>query len=338
MNVIFNKKNNTTEIDIIGDIGQSWFSEGHTLASVKAQVDRVETPNIIVNIDSLGGDVSDGFAIHDLLKTHKAHVTARMIGWTASAGTVVAMGADEVEISENSFFLAHNTWTGVVGNAKQLRSMASELDKFDDKLVRIYENKTGLDGSDIRSIMEQEEWLSAETAKEKGFVDRIIQPVKAAASINNKRFVDAGLPKAPENLTNKINKMNQEETKVEATDVSKIEGLLNKFTDAIKNVVENYSNKPEEVKILDHSEVSELLETLKNDLSTATDRQSEIDSLQAEVETLKTELASNKAGEVEIVNATEPTIEAVDPKAEEPQTEWDKTATLVRNRGWVGLV
>lgn len=335
MNIVFNKKNNVTEVDIIGDIGQGWFSEGHTLKSVKAEFDKIDTPEVVLNIDSLGGDVSDGFAIHDLIKSHKANVTAKIIGWTASAGTIVAMGADKVEISENSFFLIHNTWTGVVGNAKQLREMASELDKFDNKLVRIYENKTGLEGGEIREIMEKEEWLSAETAQEKGFVDVVIQPVKAAASVSNKELIKAGLPQVPENLTKTINKMSTEETTVEATEVSKLEGLLNKFTDAIKNVVESYSSKPEEVKILDHAEVSPLLDTLKKDLETATNRQSEIDVLNAKIEELETKLASNAAGEVEVINSVEPEIETSEKKEE---SNWDMVANLVKNRGWVGKV
>lgn len=334
--LVFNKKNNVTEVDIIGNIGQGWFSEGHTLKSVKAEFDKVDTPEIIINIDSLGGDINDGFAIHDLIKSHPSKVKAKIIGWTASAGTIVAMGADEVEITENSFFLIHNAWTGVVGNAKKLRSMASELDKFDDKLVRIYENKTGLEGEEIRTIMDKEEWLSAETAQEKGFVDVVIHPVKAAASITNKDLIKAGLPEVPENLTKTINKMNQEETTVEATDVSKIEGLLNKFTDAIKNVVESYSNKPEEVKILDHAEVSPLLDELKKDLETATNRQSEIDELKARVQELETEVASNNASEVEVNDKAEPTIEQAEEKKE--ASEWDMVANLVKNRGWVGKV
>jgi len=304
--IVFNVTDDTTEVNIIGSIGEDWFGEGNTLASVKNEVDAITTPHIQVNIDSLGGSVSDGFAIHDLLATHPAKVTAKIIGWTASAGTVIAMGADEVEISENNFFLIHNTWTGVVGNAKELRDTATELDKFDDKLVSIYKGKTGMRKDSLKNLMAQEEWLSAETAKEYGFVDSITKPLKAAASVSNKELMEAGLPQVPERITNQI------ETKMEETHEP---STLDRILTGVTNLVTK-SDTPE-VKEEVVQEAAEVVNEVQNE------------ALIKEIAELKAELERSKANPVEVTPEADPEISAE--LESKPVSDWDKAANKLKN-------
>ena len=47
--IVFNQVQDNTEIDIIGAIGEDFWGDGNTLASVKAEVDQITTPNITVN-------------------------------------------------------------------------------------------------------------------------------------------------------------------------------------------------------------------------------------------------------------------------------------------------
>lgn len=184
-NFKINNQSETIEIDLFGDIGESWFGdESISMEGVKNILNENQSKNLVLNISSLGGDVNHGFAIHDMLKMHKGQTTAKIVGLTASSGTIVALGADNVEMSENSMFLVHNVWTAVVGNAKDMREMADELDKFDDIAVNIYKNKTGKRKSQILSLMEEEKWINASEAKEFGFIDKVFKPTKAAASID----------------------------------------------------------------------------------------------------------------------------------------------------------
>lgn len=201
---IYSKGENNT-IEILGSIGQNWFEEGSTLETVKAQIENLQGRNITVKIASLGGDVFEGLAIHDLLKASKKKVTAKIIGATASAGTIVALGADNIEISENSLFLVHNSWTGVMGNADDLRKMAEDLDTIDNRIVSIYTSKTGKPEAEIRALMKEDKWIDAEEAKSWGFVDTITTPIKAAAS-TIKMINASELPKINEQLINKLNK------------------------------------------------------------------------------------------------------------------------------------
>ena len=305
--IVFNVTEDTTEVNIIGSIGEDWFGEGNTLASVKNEVDAITTPHIQVNIDSLGGSVSDGFAIHDLLATHPAKVTAKIIGWTASAGTVIAMGADEVEISENNFFLIHNTWTGVVGNAKELRDTATELDKFDDKLVSIYKGKTGMRRDSLRNLMAKEEWLSAETAKEYGFVDSITKPLKAAASVSNKELMEAGLPQVPERITNQI------QTKMEENHEP---STLDKILQGVTNLVTKAETPEVKEEVIETTEVVNEAEVQN-------------EALTKEIAELKAELERSKANPVEVTPEADPEISAE--LEVKPVSDWDKAANKLRN-------
>jgi len=166
----------TAKVEILGTIGQSWFEDGNTLETVKAQLEGLDVSNIIVEIQSMGGDLIQGLALYDMFNTMPAKVTAKIIGATASAGTVVAMGADSVEITENSRFLIHNAMTMTAGNANDHETTAAQLKEWDGQLYNIYRKKTGKPKSAIKALMKDEKWISSGDAKEWGFVDKIIKP------------------------------------------------------------------------------------------------------------------------------------------------------------------
>ena len=136
LNRIYNDGNPT--IDILSDIGQGFFSDGFTMSDMNHFLRDIGEQDVTMNISSLGGDVNDALVIYDLMKMHKGKITANILGATASSGTVIAMGADYVRMSANALFLVHNTWTGAVGNAEDLRAIANDLDKFDKRIISIY--------------------------------------------------------------------------------------------------------------------------------------------------------------------------------------------------------
>ena len=172
-------------IEIFGTIGESWFEEGITMQLINDQLKEAKNKPIKLVVSSLGGDVTHALAIHDLLKMHNAPVTAEIIGATASSGTIVAMGANEVNMSENALFLVHNAWTVAMGNANDFREAAEDLDRWDARIVDIYRNKTGKRKSQVYSLMEEEKWIDSKEAKEFGFIDNSFKPKSAAASILN---------------------------------------------------------------------------------------------------------------------------------------------------------
>lgn len=158
------------KIDLFGEIG--WEV---TINSVKDAINNNKNEDINFVISSLGGDVNHGLAIHDLIKTHSGKTKATIIGMTASAGTIIAMSCDEIEMSENALFLIHNSWTFTEGNKEDFNKTIKDLQQIDNIMVGIYQKKTGLKNEEITELMNAENWLTAEEAKELGLVNSVIK-------------------------------------------------------------------------------------------------------------------------------------------------------------------
>jgi ATP-dependent protease ClpP protease subunit len=153
---------------------------------------------ITLRINSMGGSVFDGFTIHSLLKNHAAKVTVKVDGIAASIASLIAMAGDEIQISENGFFMIHEPWTIISGTAKELREEADTLDKFQSQGNQAYASRSGLPESEILAMMAdgKETWLNATESVSKGFANSIIQPSRAAAlTIDRNLF-----PNAPSQL------------------------------------------------------------------------------------------------------------------------------------------
>lgn len=278
--IIKNKFNNEAEIDIFGDIGSDFFGEGITFESIKNQLSTINAQTIKLNISSLGGDVNDALVIYNLLKTNPAKVEANIMGFTASSATIIAMSADVVKMDKNASFLIHNAWTGAVGNQHDLRELADDLERIDNKLISIYKDKTGMRKDTLANLMKEERWLDAEEAKSMGFIDEVYKPMKAAASYNKQIEIinnSKQLPKI-DNMDKKefnveefksnifsemknfvtelFNKENEKKPEVNTSEV--IEKVENNFSNRVDDVVNAYEEKIAEINNSKEVEVSEL--------------------------------------------------------------------------------
>lgn len=140
----------------------------------RAALDQIDTKNIVLNINSPGGDVFDGIAIFNDLLAHPANVVVRVNGLAASAASLIAMAGDEIQIAETAFFMIHNAWSIAIGDARELTARAKLLKTIDGKLADTYANRTGQDVAEIRQQMDAETWLTAEDAVDQGFADKLV--------------------------------------------------------------------------------------------------------------------------------------------------------------------
>ena len=168
MITVYNK-NNAVKVSILGEIGNSFWSEGMDFNKFKNIVGDTEPSEIEVEIKSPGGMLLEAFAIYDYLRNIDARVTTRMVGATASAGTIIAMAGDQREITENSNFFIHRSQTVLPGNSEELKKASEELEKFDDQLARIYQKATGKRKKELYDLMADEKWLTAKEAEAWGF-------------------------------------------------------------------------------------------------------------------------------------------------------------------------
>lgn len=195
----------TTTIDIDGTIGMDfWTGEGITKQNISAQlkeIGAIKGDKIIVNINSYGGDVNDGLSIHDLLVANPAEKEVRINGMTASAATVIAMCGSKIKMSENALFLVHRCWNMTIGNKNHLQAAIEAQTKVDNLMANIYSKKTGKPLDEIIAQLDVNngdgEWLTAQEAKDKGFIHEIFAPVSMAASVDLSGIKKLGLPEIP---------------------------------------------------------------------------------------------------------------------------------------------
>lgn len=170
-------KNNT--ISIFDVIGSDYFGEGFTAKRMSAALRAIgEENDVVVSINSPGGDFFEGAAIYNLLAQHKGHVTVDVIGMAASAASVIAMAGDTIRISQVGFFMVHNAWGLVVGNRHDMTQAAETFQVFDASMRDLYAARTGMDQKQVEKLMDAETWLNAQDAVDQGFAAEIIQ-VKA---------------------------------------------------------------------------------------------------------------------------------------------------------------
>jgi len=157
----------------------------------------VEAKTIRLRINSPGGDLIEAVAIYNELRAHPARVVTQIDALAASAASLVALAGDEVRMAENALFMIHEPFGLTVGTAEEHRATADLLDKVSEAtLVPAYVAATGRREPTIRAWMHEETWFTADEAAEAGFVDEVIDPSDARASIDTERFKFRHLPAA----------------------------------------------------------------------------------------------------------------------------------------------
>ena len=185
-----------TTIDFYGPVG-GW--DGITAADFKRTLNGITSPTIVLNINSPGGDVFEGVAIHNDLVAHAATVEVHVTGIAASIASVIAMAGDTVTVEDGAFFMIHNAWTIALGDNREMSKTADTLKKIDGSIAQAYAKRTGLDVAEVSAMMDDETWLDAAQAVDLGFADKIapVDAAKAKAlggfSLNAFRHVPAAL-------------------------------------------------------------------------------------------------------------------------------------------------
>lgn len=130
--------------------------------------------DITVEISSPGGDVIAANEIYYAIATYPGYVTADIVGWAASAASYVALAADTVRIVPTGMFMIHNVSGSAYGDYHDMDKESKVLQTFNKAVSNAYRLKTGMTEAELLAFMDQESWLTATVAKEKGFVDEII--------------------------------------------------------------------------------------------------------------------------------------------------------------------
>ena len=166
-------------ISILDVIGEDWWTgEGVTAKRIGGALRAIGKRDVVVSINSPGGDYFEGLAIYEMLRQHEARVTVRILGLAASAASVIAMAGDDVQIARSGFLMIHNTWVMAAGDRNALREVADWLEPFDNAAVDIYAARSGLDTGELAKMLDKETWISGREAVDLGFADEILEPAQ----------------------------------------------------------------------------------------------------------------------------------------------------------------
>lgn len=171
----------TAEIRVGSEIGDSWWGDSITanaFADQVAQLGPVSKINLVVN--SPGGDVFDAAAMTETLKRNAASVNVIVDGLMASAATFFLDAADDVSMGTNSVMVIHDAWSGVMGNAADMRKQADILDKLSGQIAELYARRAGGTADAWRDLMLEETWFTAQEAVDAGLADSVAQELTAA--------------------------------------------------------------------------------------------------------------------------------------------------------------
>ncbi len=163
-----NEESGTTEITIYGIIGDSWWDDSVSASDIDNALKSI-TGDIVIHLNSPGGDVFDGIAIYNRLKKHEGKVTINVDGWACSAASVIAMSADELVMGLGSMMMIHEASSIVWGTKTDMRKEADVLDELEEGIIDIYMTKANVTREEIRAAVDAETWYSAQKAVDIGF-------------------------------------------------------------------------------------------------------------------------------------------------------------------------
>lgn len=143
-----------------------------------------ETKNIVIRLNSGGGDVFEGIEIYNYLKDHQSHITVEVVALAGSAASIICMGADKIIMKNGSSMMIHEASTFAYGNKGDIQKVLNALETIDDSLISIYALRTGKTHDEIKELLKSETWFTAEEAVESGFADEVLKKEQENNNVN----------------------------------------------------------------------------------------------------------------------------------------------------------
>lgn len=128
---------------------------------------------VILEINSPGGVCNYGYEMYTALMQYEGKVTAHVI-MAASAASLLVCAADKALASDTCIFMIHNTQCSTSGDYRDMQESADALREFNAGIINAYVRKTGKSREELQALMDDETYMSPQTAIENGFIDDYI--------------------------------------------------------------------------------------------------------------------------------------------------------------------
>lgn len=142
--------------------------------NIRAALNDANGEDVIVNLNSNGGDVFAGSQIYDLLAGYKGNLLIRVVGIAASAASVIAC-AGTSEIAPTAMLMIHNVSGYTEGDYRKMSHSAEVLQNANKSIAAAYCRKTGMSENELLDLMDKETYITAEEAVKQGFIDKIAE-------------------------------------------------------------------------------------------------------------------------------------------------------------------
>ena len=155
--------------------------EDNMASLIVAQLLFLESENpskpISMYINSPGGVVTAGMAIHDTMQYIKPRVSTVCVGQAASMGSfLLAAGEPGMRIAlPNARIMVHQPSGGARGMASDIEIQAREILRIRQRMNDLYVKYTGQSLSDIEKAMDRDTFLEADEAMKFGIVEKVFE-------------------------------------------------------------------------------------------------------------------------------------------------------------------
>lgn len=151
----------------------------------RALEDLPEGEELVLEINSGGGVVMAGFEIYSLLRQSGRRVVAEVQSYAASAASTILQGCTVRRMSPVGQVMIHNPSCTAWGNAAALGQAVQMLEAGKESILNAYELRSGgkCSREELSRLMDEERWMSAQEAVERGLADEIVTQTDEGAPV-----------------------------------------------------------------------------------------------------------------------------------------------------------
>lgn len=177
-NILMKTDENSYDIYFYDEIGGKFdwnkFEVIKTSDILKDKLEEADGRDINLYVNSVGGEVFEAYSIISMLQRYEGTKICYIDGMAASCASLIPIICDKVYVYPYSNIMVHNMWTYAVGNSKELRRVADDLDKFMQSSIDLYMTKFKDTEEKLKELIDEETWLNADECIEFGFADEKI--------------------------------------------------------------------------------------------------------------------------------------------------------------------
>ena len=176
------------DISLNGYIDESvWYGDEITPDMLHAALygeQNQYSDDVHIRLNSYGGSCNAATRMYDDVRVYPGRVRITISGTAASAATVLAMAAGNLEMTPGSLFMVHDPSVLTWGTERDLMESVRLLRACKESILNVYGSRCKLGRDEVARMMEDTCWMDANAALEKGFIDGIVQAVPDNGTIN----------------------------------------------------------------------------------------------------------------------------------------------------------